>query len=113
MVNTSFFHKSYLYFQRNSYFCRSFCWWVNVAINVEAKKIIANDIDKNIIELYQYFQENNSEDILQDIEHLIDALDIKFVSLDFKETEVPQDTFVYQAKNKSNDSTIEVLVTNY
>ncbi len=43
----------------------------NVAVNADAKRIIANDIDKNIIELYGYFKENESKKIIQDIEKII------------------------------------------
>ncbi len=61
-----------LFPKRIESFVDLFAGGCNVAINVDANKIIANDIDKNIIELYKYFQQNNSEDILQDIEHLIE-----------------------------------------
>ena len=43
----------------------------NVAVNVTAEKIIANDIEHNIIELYKYFQNNEVNDILFNIEKII------------------------------------------
>jgi len=43
----------------------------NVCVNSDAKKIIANDIDENIIELYKYFKENPSHSIIDEIEKII------------------------------------------
>ena len=43
----------------------------NVAVNADAKKIIANDIDVNIIELYKYFQENSADSVIEQIEKTI------------------------------------------
>ncbi|WP_321779272.1 Dam family site-specific DNA-(adenine-N6)-methyltransferase [Sulfurimonas sp.] len=43
----------------------------NVAVNADAKKVIANDIDANIIELYRYFKENKADEIIKDIEKII------------------------------------------
>lgn len=43
----------------------------NVAINVESNKIIANDINKHIIELYNYFKVNSFNNILNDINKII------------------------------------------
>jgi len=43
----------------------------NVCVNVDAKQIIANDIDENIIELYKYFKNNTSEKIILEIENII------------------------------------------
>ncbi|WP_324172167.1 Dam family site-specific DNA-(adenine-N6)-methyltransferase [Sulfurimonas sp.] len=43
----------------------------NVGVNASAKRIIANDIDENIIELYRYFKENKADKITKDIEKII------------------------------------------
>jgi DNA adenine methylase Dam len=43
----------------------------NVAINVQAKNIIANDISPYIIELYNYFQKNTIATIESDIDKII------------------------------------------
>jgi len=43
----------------------------NVAVNVDANKIIANDINENIIDLYRFFKESKSEDIICGIEDII------------------------------------------
>jgi DNA adenine methylase Dam len=43
----------------------------NVAVNVDAKKIIANDISPHIIELYNYFKNNELQKIEDEIENII------------------------------------------
>ena len=43
----------------------------NVAININAKKIIANDIEKRIINIYKFFQTENIGNIIKNIESLI------------------------------------------
>ena len=43
----------------------------NVCVNMDAKKIIANDIDENIIELYKYFKKNSAESIVLEIQNII------------------------------------------
>lgn len=40
-----------------------FCGGCNVAVNINAKKIICNDIDKNLIELLSYIQKNSYTDL--------------------------------------------------
>nr|WP_321266709.1 DNA adenine methylase [uncultured Sulfurimonas sp.] len=45
----------------------------NVAVNVDAKKIIANDINTDIIELYKFFQSSASSDVIAQIEEIIDV----------------------------------------
>jgi len=44
----------------------------NVAVNVDAKKIIANDINTDIIELYKFFKSSASSDVVAEIENIID-----------------------------------------
>lgn len=44
----------------------------NVALNVDAKKIIANDFNVDIIKLYEYFKDNTSEHIIEEIEKTIE-----------------------------------------
>jgi DNA adenine methylase Dam len=43
----------------------------NVAINVNANKIIANDISNEIIELYNFFSASNSDKVIAQIESII------------------------------------------
>ena len=45
---------------------------LNVGININANKIIANDITKEIIELYKYLKLNDPDKVLQNIENIID-----------------------------------------
>jgi len=45
----------------------------NVAVNVAAKQIIANDSNREIIELYRYFQTTNSAEVIEEIERTIEA----------------------------------------
>ena len=52
----------------------------NVAVNVDAKKIIANDIDENIINLYRYFKDNSSEFIVDEIEKTIEKFELSNTS---------------------------------
>ena len=44
----------------------------NVAVNVDAKKIIANDFNVDIIELYEFFKDNSSLSIIEEIEKTIE-----------------------------------------
>lgn len=44
----------------------------NVAVNVDAKKIIVNDINTDIIELYKFFKSSASSDVIAEIENIID-----------------------------------------
>ncbi len=48
-----------------------FCGGANVAINVSAKKIIGIDINKKIIELYNYFLTKNPKDLCDEISEII------------------------------------------
>lgn len=52
----------------------------NVAVNVDAKKIIANDIDENIINLYKFFKENDFEFIVSEIEKYIESFGLSNTS---------------------------------
>ncbi len=49
-----------------------FCGGANVAINVQAKKITASDINTKIIDLYLYFQSIQYNELLSEIERVID-----------------------------------------
>ena len=44
----------------------------NVCVNVDARNIIANDIDENIVELYRFFQNNSSDAVVLNIEEIIE-----------------------------------------
>ena len=44
----------------------------NVAINVDASRVIANDIDANIIELYKYFQKKSASEVLSEVDGVIE-----------------------------------------
>lgn len=48
----------------------------NVAINSHADKIVANDINKEVIELYEYFKNNSIEKIRSEIDKLIQKYDL-------------------------------------
>jgi len=43
----------------------------NVALNVDARRVVANDIESNIIELYNYFQRTKSATVVESIEKII------------------------------------------
>lgn len=60
-----------LFPERIETFVDLFAGGCNVAVNVDAKSVIANDIDANIIALYDYFQKNKLEDIVRSIEQII------------------------------------------
>ena len=44
-----------------------FAGGANVAVNVNAKQIICNDINSKIIELFQTLQEKDTEEVLEQI----------------------------------------------
>jgi len=48
-----------------------FCGGLNVGINIEAKSIIANDINSYVIEMFEYFRDTKINDILTSIEAVI------------------------------------------
>lgn len=60
-------------FPNNEYetFVDLFCGGLNVSINVNSCKVISNDSNIKIIELYKYFKCNNYEDVEKEIYKLI------------------------------------------
>lgn len=48
-----------------------FCGGCNVAINISAKKIICNDIDSNLIGLFNYFNKKNFSELFPEIKEVI------------------------------------------
>lgn len=48
----------------------------NVAVNIDAKKIIANDISTDIINLYKFFKKSSSEKIIEKIEIIIENYEL-------------------------------------
>lgn len=53
----------------------------NVAVNIKASRIIANDICPQIIELYSYFQKTDMHKIENDIEYVIDKYSLSKSSI--------------------------------
>ena len=53
-----------------------FCGGCNVAINVPAKKIICNDIDSNLIGLFNYFKKSSYETLLPKIKNIINEFNL-------------------------------------
>lgn len=53
-----------------------FCGGCNVGINVEANKIVCNDIINYIIDLYKYFQETELDTLLEQIHNIVDSCDL-------------------------------------
>lgn len=49
-----------------------FCGGANVGINVRAEKIILNDKQKELIEIFKYFQKQKDEIIFKEIQKIID-----------------------------------------
>ena len=54
----------------------------NVAININAKKIIANDIEKRIINIYKFFQTENIGNIIKNIESFIEKFELSMENVD-------------------------------
>lgn len=54
----------------------------NVAININAKKIIANDIEKRIINIYKFFQTESIGNIIKNIESLIEKFELSMENVD-------------------------------
>ena len=48
----------------------------NLSINVDAKKILANDANEKIIELHQFFKDNSSDYIIKSIEKVVDTYEL-------------------------------------
>ena len=57
-----------------------FCGGCNVGINVEAKKFIYNDIDRNLLYIYQTFKILGKEEIIELIYKIIDKYGLSLVS---------------------------------
>ena len=53
-----------------------FCGGCNVAINVPAKKIICNDIDSNLIGLFNFFKKSTYETLLPEIKNVINEFNL-------------------------------------
>ena len=53
-----------------------FCGGCNVAINVPAKKIICNDIDSNLIGLFNFFKKSTYETLLPKIKNVINEFNL-------------------------------------
>ncbi len=43
----------------------------NLSVNVDAKKILANDTNEKMIQIYQYFKENPSHEVIKKLEQLV------------------------------------------
>ena len=54
----------------------------NVAININAKKIIANDIEKRIINIYKFFQTESIGNIIKNIESFIEKFELSMENVD-------------------------------
>lgn len=52
-------------------FADVFCGGLNVGINADADVVFANDRNKSIIEIYEYFRNNNIDEILNEIKRII------------------------------------------
>jgi DNA adenine methylase Dam len=48
-----------------------FCGGLNVSMNVEAERYVANDISRQTVELFEFFKNHDKEEILKDIYDLI------------------------------------------
>ena len=62
--------------KRINQFVDLFCGGCNVAVNVTADKIIANDINSKVIEIFQKMKETPLETILEQIESNIELFDL-------------------------------------
>lgn len=60
-----------LFPQKIECFVELFAGGCNVGLNVDAKRMILNDNNKHIIELYEYFEQNSVEFIVDEIEKTI------------------------------------------
>lgn len=54
----------------------------NVAVNVDAKTIIANDIEKNIIGIYNMFQQYDINGLIESIEEIIKDYELSITNAD-------------------------------
>lgn len=53
-----------------------FCGGCNVAINIPAKKIICNDIDSNLIGLFNFFKKSTYETLFPEIKNIINEFNL-------------------------------------
>lgn len=53
-----------------------FCGGCNVGVNVKAKKVICNDIDKNLIGLFKYFQKSEFSSLKSKIDRIIQKYEL-------------------------------------
>ena len=56
-----------LFPERINTFVDLFAGGLDVSLNVQANRIISNDINNYVIELFEYFQQNSIEDIIADV----------------------------------------------
>ena len=66
----------------NGTFVDLFCGGCNVAINVSAERIIANDLDSNVIGIYNIFKKNEIDFILDYIEKRVKEFDLSKTNTD-------------------------------
>ncbi len=52
----------------------------NVAINAKANKVVANDINSEIIKLYDYFSSNNSDKVISKVDSIICKYGLSYTS---------------------------------
>lgn len=53
----------------------------DVSINIEAEKIIANDINNNIVELFQFFKKNDVDTIIRNVEKVVATYELSNTKL--------------------------------
>ena len=70
-----------------------FCGGCNVAINVNAKKIVCNDIENHVISLLNYFKNNDLDNVINNIEK-------KIIEYGFSETS--KNGYEYYGTNSSD-----------
>lgn len=71
-----------LFPEKNDVFVDLFSGGLNIAINVNADKIVAIDTNRYIIEMFEYFRKNKIEEILSDIERIINKYDLSKTNSD-------------------------------
>lgn len=53
-----------------------FCGGANVGLNLNSKKLILNDKEKELIRLFEYFKKHQNDKIFKDLENLIDEFNL-------------------------------------
>lgn len=83
-----------------------------VSINTNAKKIIYNDTDKNIIGLIEYFRNNNPSYILDSINNVIDTYGLPTFSTDTRKFKGDREIYkiAYNKLRKDYNETRDVLL---